>query len=170
MLYSSLSAGYYGEITSLEHDTDYTFFSSIIQVDTDTYVLAHEGPNQDGFLTTFTISADGSTITEVASLEHDTGKGTFHSLIKILDSDTYIVAYTGPGDDGYIATFTISTDGSTITEVATLDHENDHSYWPSLVHVDTDTYALAASGPLRDGYITTFTISTDGSTITEVAR
>ena len=32
-----------------------------------------EGTNgNDGFISTFTISSDGTTITEVASLEHDT--------------------------------------------------------------------------------------------------
>ena len=44
-------------------------------MDSDTYALAYAGTGNDGFITTFTISADGSTITEVASLEHDTDKG-----------------------------------------------------------------------------------------------
>ena len=142
--------------------------NSIVKVDSDTYALAFRGTNSDGFITTFTISADGSTITEVASLEHDTDTGKYNSLIQV-DSDTYALAYSGSGDDGYITTFTISSDGATITEVASLEHDTDNGTWNSLVQVDSDTYALTYAGTDNDGYITTFTISADGSTITEVA-
>ena len=175
MLYSSLSAGYYGEIASLEHDTDFGWNNSLLQVDTDTYAMAYRGTDNDGFITTFTISADGSTITEVASLEHDLFKGDWNSLVQV-DADTYALAYTGSATDGCISTFTISADGSTLTEAAYLKHDNGSGHYSSLVQVDTDagavyasTYALAYSGTGGDGFITTFTISADGATITEVA-
>ena len=47
-------------------------FISLVQVDSDTYALAHSGDGNDGFISTFTISADGSTITEVDTLLHHT--------------------------------------------------------------------------------------------------
>ena len=49
---------------------------------------------ENPFIKTFTISADGSTITEVASLEHDTGQGAYNSLVQV-DSDTYALAFRG---------------------------------------------------------------------------
>jgi len=156
------------EVASLEHDTQDGDWNSFVQVDSDTYALAYSGSGNDGYITTFTISADGATITEVASLEHDTDTGKYNSLIQV-DSDTYALAYSGSGDDGYITTFTISSDGATITEVASLEHDTDNGTWNSLVQVDSDTYALTYAGTDNDGYITTFTISADGSTITEVA-
>jgi len=52
-------------------------------VDSDTYALAYAGGGDDGFITTFTISSDGATITEVASLEHDALRGTHNSLIQV---------------------------------------------------------------------------------------
>ena len=109
-LYSSLSAGYYGEIASLEYNTGISFYNSLVQVDANTYALAYRGNSADGFITTFTISADGSTITEVASLEHDTGVVQGVSLVQV-DSDTYALAYQGA-----------DSDGSTITEVASLEN------------------------------------------------
>ena len=142
--------------------------NSIVKVDSDTYALAFRGTNSDGFITTFTISADGSTITKVASLEHDTQDGDWNSFVQV-DSDTYALAYSGSVNDGYITTFTISADGATITEVASLEHDTDNGTWNSLVQVDSDTYALTYAGTDADGYIKTFTISSDGSTITEVA-
>ncbi len=71
------------EIQSLEHDTALGVANSLVQVDADTYALAYAGDGADGFITTFTISADGTTITEVASLEHDTGLGRHNSLVQV---------------------------------------------------------------------------------------
>ena len=106
--------------------------NSIVKVDSDTYALAFRGTNSDGFITTFTISSDGSTITEVASLEHDTDNGTWNSLVQV-DSDTYALTYAGTDADGYIKTFTISSDGSTITEVASFEHDAGNGEGNSIV-------------------------------------
>ncbi len=156
------------EVQTLEHDTFNGNENSLVQVDADTYALAYAGRLGDGFIKTFTISADGSTITEVASLEHDTNVADYNSLVQV-DSDTYALAYKGPNDDGFIKTFTIPSDGSSITQVASLEHDVEQGKHNSLCQVDSDTYALAYRGDGNDGYIATFTIPTDGSSITEVA-
>ena len=153
---------------SLEHDTTSARHNSLIQVDSDTFALAYAGPGTDGYITTFTISSDGTTITKVATLEHDSRDASYNSLVQV-DSDTFALAYAGRGDDGYITTFTISSDGTTITKVATLEHDTSNNAFNSLVQVDSDTYALAYTGDGSDGYISTFTISSDGTTITKVA-
>ncbi|HHZ99803.1 MAG TPA: hypothetical protein EYN68_09790 [Candidatus Marinimicrobia bacterium] len=155
------------EVFSLEHDTGTGTFSSLVRVDDDTYALAYTSGHNDGFIKTFTIPADGSSITEVFSLEHDTAYGVNNSLVRV-DDDTYALAYRGPGHDGYIKTFTIPADGSSITEVFSLEHDTQYGSGNSLVRVDDDTYALAYKGPEDDGWITTFTIPADGSSITEV--
>ena len=73
-------------------------------------------------LTSESFANNGSTITEVESLEHDASNGENNSLVQV-DSDTYALAYSGSGSDGYISTFTISSDGTTITEVASIEHD-----------------------------------------------
>ena len=55
-----------------------------------------------------------------------------------------------------------SSDGTSIVEVDTLEHDDDHGQYNSLVHVDSDTYALAYAGTDDDGFISTFTIDSDG--------
>ena len=92
------------EVTTLEHDNSKGLYNSIVQVDSDTYLLAYTGQDNDGYLKTFTVAADGSSITQVAVLEYDTDSGTYHSLVKV-DSDTYVLAYAGSGNDGFIKTF-----------------------------------------------------------------
>ncbi|SVD22157.1 uncharacterized protein METZ01_LOCUS375011, partial [marine metagenome] len=141
---------------------------SLVQVDSDTYLLAYTGQDSDGFLKTFTVAADGSTITQVAVLEHDNQDGYHHSLIKV-DADTYVLAYMGYGNDGFIKTFTVPADGSTITQVAVLEHDTNYAAYNSLVQVDNDTYALSYIDAWNDGWLKTFTIPANGSTITQVA-
>ena len=164
---------------ALEHDLSQGKHNSLVQVDSDTYALAYSGVDDDGFISTFTISSDGATITEVDSLEHDTdtnghpiNKNGANSLVKV-DSDTFALAYTGADDDGFISTFTIDSDGN-ITAVRTqsegnnLEHDTSRGWNNSLVKVDSDTVALAYTDVWGDGIIKTFTISSDGTTITQV--
>ena len=166
------------EVTSIEHDELIPQFTaqdnSLVQVDSDTYALAYTGVDDDGFISTFTISADGATITEIATLEHDLLDNSDNSLVQV-DSDTYALAYHSSmmmmTDAGIISTFTISSDGATITEIATLEHDEFLGKENSLVQVDSDTFALAYSGGENfsgSGFISTFTISSDGATITEI--
>ena len=153
---------------ALEHDLSQGKHNSLVQVDSDTYALAYSGVDDDGFISTFTISSDGATITEVDSLEHDTdtnghpiNKNGANSLVKV-DSDTVALAYTDVWGDGIIKTFTISSDGTTITQVESLEHDTSSNADNSLVHVDSDIFALAYNGPDQDGFISTFSIDSDG--------
>ena len=154
------------QVQVLEHDTAEGEYNSLVQVDADTYALAYSGADSDGFLKTFTISADGMTITQVQVLEHDTAEGKHNSLVRV-DADTYALAYSGADSDGFLKTFTISADGMTITQVQVLEHDTNRGQANSLVRVDADTYALAYRGA-NDGFLKTFTISADGMTITQV--
>ena len=95
------------EMTSLEHDARQGQYNSLVQVDSDTYALAYEGLDRDGFISTFTISSDGTSIVKVENLEHDTDVGNYNSLVQV-DSDTYALAYTSGSKDGWITTFTIT--------------------------------------------------------------
>ncbi|MBT4973884.1 MAG: hypothetical protein HOM82_06550, partial [Thaumarchaeota archaeon] len=159
------------EIASLEHDVRQGQYNSLVHVDSDTYALAYEGKDSDGFISTFTISSDGTSIVEVDTLEHDTVRGQHNSLVHV-DSDTYALAYTGEDEDGFISTFTIDSDGN-ITAVKTqsegnnLEHDADQGVASvlhnSLVKVDSNTIALAYAGAGEDGFISTFTIDSDGN-------
>ena len=165
------------EVATLEHDLSSGYYNSLVQVDTDTYVLAYQGSGQDGFISTFTVSADGTSITEVDQLEHDQADGKHFSVVHLY-ADTYVLAYTGSSGDGFISTFTIDGDGD-ITAVKTqsegnnLEHDTNTGNTSSIVQVDDDTYVLAYTGQKGGvgevGMISTFTISADGTSITEVA-
>jgi len=154
-------------------------YNSLVRVDSDTFALAYAGEAGNlGFISTFTISSDGTTITEVESIKHDTVLGQHNSLIKV-DSDTFALAYAGEDSDGFISTFTIDSDGDITPKriqnhsafasaIANLEHDTGEGSINSLVHVNDDTYALAYERDGRQLAIATFTISSDGATITEL--
>ena len=71
------------------------------QRDADTYVLAYTGSGADGYIQTFDINANGSTITKKRSWEHDGWQGNYNSLVKVSD-DVFALAYAGSSSDGYI--------------------------------------------------------------------
>jgi len=172
------------EGNNFEYDDDRGQFNSLVQVDSDTFALAYRGTDHDGFISTFNISSDGATITKVHTIEHDHEFAWDNSLIKV-DSDTFALAYggekAGPSSrpQGMISTFTIDSDG-TITPIrianhaafgsasANLIHDTNEGSINSLVHVNDDTYALSYERNHLFLQITTFTISSDGATITEL--
>jgi len=145
------------ELASQEHDTDTGTYNSIVQVDADTYVLAYTGTDGDGFIKTFTISSDGTSITQITVLEHDAANGKYNSLVHVV-GDTYALAYSGADEDGddtgdgFISTFTINSAGD-ITPIrvanhvalgegsVNLEHDTANGEHNSLVHVVGDTYA-----------------------------
>ena len=128
--------------------------------------MAYTSHGEDGFISTFTIDSDTAAITAVKTqsegnnLEYDEVRGIHNSLGQV-DSDTYALAYTGIDANGFISTFTISSDGTSIDKVENLEHDTDVGNYPSLVQVDSDTYALAYTSGGKDGFISTFTISSE---------
>ena len=179
---ANLKADKVGTSSAVLIEANSTYYHSLVQMNVLNYVVAYRGAQTHGHIKTFATSADGSSITNEATIEHDNNRGYHNSLVKI-DDDTYALAYQGynqqsyPRDIAYIKTFTIPADGSAITKVDSLQHDV-YGAHHSFVKVDDDTYALAYNGGHKvvgntnysgDPYIKTFNISADGSSITEVA-
>ena len=95
-----------------EHDKSEGRWPSLIHLNGTTYLLAYQGPQSDGYIKTFTITNDGSSIVELDKLEHDTNQGNHNALHKMSDS-TAVLVYANPNMQ--ISTFKVSTDGKTIT-------------------------------------------------------
>ena len=130
------------------HHSGQGYYNRIVRMNEDRYLLAYR---DYGYLQTFTISADGSTITEVASLYHATSTVYQQDLLQI-NSDTYILAYGGydaqTGHGQHVKTFKVKPDGSSIVEIGDLVHDVQYSVnnEVSMVRVDHDTYAIAYYG------------------------
>ena len=149
-----------------EHDKSEGRWPSLIHLNGTTYLLAYQGPQSDGYIKTFTITNDGSSIVELDKLEHDTNQGNHNALHKMSDS-TAVLVYANPNMQ--ISTFKVSTDGKTITEITSKEIWNGTSQWNSIAQVDSNTYVVSTQGLDEDGYLYTFDIPKDGSTITQVS-
>ena len=156
------------EISESHHNNVQGKWNSLVKVDDDTYALAYRGQSNQGWIQTFSISPDGLTITKVHPHRFESSAVTSNSFIKV-DDDTYALAYAGYSNKGIIKTFDINASGSTVTQKSNLTHDGYDALWNSLIHLNGTTYMLAYAGRNSHGWVKTFTISDNGSSIVEIA-
>ena len=130
-------------------------WNSLVKIDDNTVANAHSGASggAEGWITTYNIDpssgditgASGSQNTYVNRLKHDNVQGKFNSLVH-LGSDKYVLAYAGSGDDGYLTSFTISSDGATITEIEQLEHDTNRGFYNKLITISEEAVLLVYSG------------------------
>ncbi|KKL55185.1 hypothetical protein LCGC14_2257940, partial [marine sediment metagenome] len=133
------------ELSSLQYDgsTGQQDIYSLVQVDSDTIVLVNGNRTSSSTsLKTLDISAAGI-ITEVESLYLFNGLLTVGNdpFIK-LDSGVFALSYTSLDGDA-IKIFTVSPDGTNITEILTSNDVNSNLSKHSLIQVDSDTLVLS---------------------------
>jgi hypothetical protein len=121
------------------------------------FVVAYNDvANTQGIVKYFSCDADGANIALVDTLIHTADPATFNSICRI-DNTKVMLAYTGPGDDGFVKTF--STTGLILTEENVLEHDTTEAKYNSIKKLGGSNYVLAYSGPDEDGFIKTFDIS-----------
>ena len=131
-------------------------YFSFVKVSESIYALAFQGEGADGFISTVQISLDGSTIDFKDTYKHDPVQNDYNSLIKIAPN-TLMLAYSGLGQDGYIKTFTHANDGTNITQVISLEHNQQKGMYNDLTQIDSDTYLLTYAQENNHFYYRTFT-------------
>ena len=152
------------ELDTIEFDTLNGETPDIIPVSGDVYAIAYEGNSSDGFLKTVTIAIDGQIADAVIdSLEFDTSQGREPNIVAIA-GDVYAIAYRGPGDDGFLKTVTIATDGQiTDSVIDTFEFDVQQGREPHIIPISGDVYAVAYRGRNDDGFLKTVTIASDGT-------
>jgi hypothetical protein len=94
-------------IDTLEFDTSDGYEPDILNVSNEIYVIAYRGTNNDGFVKTLSIAANGSIDNSVVdTLEFDTSDGYEPCIIPV-DADIFLITYRGQGDDGFVFTIEI---------------------------------------------------------------
>ncbi len=149
-------------IDALEFDTAQGKAPRIIQVSGDIYAIAYQGDGDDGWLKTVDISTDGTINGIVGSLEFDTDTGKVPAITHV-SGDIFAIVYQGGGDDGWLVTVDINSDGSIAGAVGSLEFDTTQGKEPEIVPVSGDIYAIVHQGPGDDGWLVTVDINTDGS-------
>lgn len=150
-------------IDSLEFDTSNGLEPDIEHVASNIYAVAYRGVNDDGFVRTMQIDANGQIGNSyIDSLEFDTQNCNRPDLL-LVSGTAFVVAYTGDGSDGFIRTFDIQANGQIDNAYDdSLEFDTSDAYTPSLANISGTTYAIAYSGSGNDGFLVTFDMQTNG--------
>lgn len=111
------------------------------------------------------VTQEGDIGAVVATTQVVTTMSSFPADILHVSGATYLIAYEGSGNDGYVATETITDAGAITAAVDTLEFAPNTSMdYLKLFHVTGDIYAVAYSDYGNTvGTIATFTVQADGT-------
>ena len=134
-----------------------------IEVGSGIYAFAYAGTDDDGYVSTLSIAADGTISNSVIE------------TVEFLDSDAFTrdIIQVGPGlyaitydfdFDGYVVTIGIDAAGDIDAALTdSLEFAPIRGFTPNIIEVGTGVYASAYQGPDNDGFVTTFSIDSSGS-------
>jgi hypothetical protein len=150
-------------IDTLEFDNKNGYEPDIEYVSGEYYAIAYRGTGSDGFIVTLTIAADGNISDSVIDSYEFDGSNCYEPDIVHITGIYFAIAYRGPGNDGFIVTITITSDGdigNSITD--SLEFNASYGGFPYIINISGDVYAIVYRGPGSDGFISTMTISAAG--------
>ncbi len=151
-------------IDAWEYDTNNGREPSTIKIATNILAVVSRGPGNDGFIDTIEIDSNGN-ITKliIDTLEYDTSYGGLPNIINI-NNDIYAIAYTGPGNDGWLKTVEINTNGQITNNVIdSLEFDISSGKYAEILYVTDNKYLVVYSGPGNDGYVKLINIDTNGN-------
>lgn len=149
-------------IDTFEFDTNDANRPELQHVSGDVYAIAYDGPGADGWLVTVTIDTSGNiTNSLIDSLEFDTSSGITPSILYATGT-AYLVAYNGPGSDGFVQLIDIQTDGNiAASAIDILEFDTSDGTNPTMVEIVAgDIYAISYEGVAGDGFVITIDLET----------
>jgi PKD repeat protein len=148
---------------SLEFDTLSGKTPSLIQISESVYAIAYSGDSYAGTLITVEVSSTGPiTNTIIDTLEYDAVAGKTPHIISI-SGNTYGIAYTGDGDDGFLKTVQILTDGTIGDAVIdSLEFDTMTGKTPNITPISGNVYAIVYTGDVYAGSVVTIEVAANG--------
>ena len=152
-------------------DTTTTGVGSIrfVQVDA-TFTNSNPEGNDRDFSTKVYLRTNGNNMStpmkKGGNNEFDPVKGQDTALAQV-DSDHYLLAYTGSGDDGYALILTVDADTGDITAGTECEFDTTMGKTPALCQVDGTHYLCAYQGTGQDAYAVILTVNTGNWTVSE---
>ncbi|MDY6834207.1 MAG: hypothetical protein SVY53_05330 [Chloroflexota bacterium] len=153
-----------GEFTLIDSSTPISTICEdpkIVHVSGTTYAIAYTGPDQDGWLTTVSISDDGETMSKLDDLEIDASYGTTTNICHV-SGDIFAIAYLGPSSQGYVITHSIASDGTIGAQIDSYTFGSTMNDM-QIFKVSGTVFGLVHTGSWNSGFIKTLTIDNDGT-------
>ncbi|MBA7655924.1 hypothetical protein ES703_63835 [subsurface metagenome] len=152
-----------GVIDSLEFDTECYSSLDIIHIAANVYLIAYCGPDHDGFLKTVSIESNGQIGAVIHWMEYEPNLCFSNALAHIPDTDKYIVGFQGPGNDGYLRTFSVSEGGVFGPVIDSWEVDPTYGRDFRFLHLGGTVWLLAYQGSGSAGYLKTKHINLDGT-------
>ena len=150
-------------VDTLEFDTSSGYEPKITHVDGDVYAICYQGSYSDGFIKTVEIAANGDITNTIIDTQEFGAFRCYYPNILHVNEDVYVVVYRGYDDDGFLKTVKIADDGTITNKVIdTLEFDKSSCYYPSIIHINGDVYAIAYTGSGSDGFLKTVRIGDNG--------
>jgi len=152
-------------IDTIEFDPALCANVCLAHVTGDIYVVAYQGPDNDGWLATVDIDAAGNIGAVQGTFEIDGDYGRYFSIIHI-SGNVFAFVYQGSAvnpNRGTITTLPIDGTGAIGAVIATEVFENNMGAFPDIIHISGNVYAIAHTGRDEDGWVRTWNIATDGT-------
>ena len=150
-------------VDTLEFDTYSGYEPKIIHVDGDVYAICYQGYYSDGFIKTVEIAANGDITNTIIDTQEFGAFRCYYPNILHVNEEFYAIVYQGNDYDGFLKTVKIADNGTIIDQVIdTLEFDKSSCYYPSIIHINGDVYAIAYTGPGSDGFLKTVEIASNG--------
>ncbi len=142
-----------------EFDTQKGKTPTLAQIDSTHYLCAYAGDGDDGWAVVLTVDTGTWQITKETPFEFDNVKGKTPALAQI-DSDSFLCAYAGDGDDGWAVVLTVNSGTWQITKETPLEFDTVKGKTPTLTQIDPENYFCAYAGDLDDGWAVVLMLDT----------
>lgn len=157
--------GITGTGQSLEFETSQGEQTKIVHVTGNVYAIVYRGRSggsNDGWMDTVTIQPSGAISGPLDRFEFDTSEGEEASIVNV-SGDVFAIAYSGPGNDGWVKTVTIDAAGAITDTGQSLEFDGINARNPVVVSAANGICAIAYQGPGGDGWIKTVSIDAAGA-------
>jgi len=135
----------------------------ILSLSNDIFAVVYRGDNDDGFLATITISAEGQIGNDVIDIFEFNPSNCYEPMMLNVAADVYAIVYRGVSSDGFLITIPVSANGQiTETVIDTLEFDTSNGFEPRIIQVAGDIFAVTYRGANDDGFVKTAQIDANG--------
>ena len=150
-------------IDQLTFEPASVMYLDIVHVIDDVYAISYRASTKKGTVKTVRIGQDGTIANAILDTLIFDNSGVAWSDMTYVRGSIYAIAYQGPGNQGYIKTFTIAANGLISNQVIDLlRFDAVMGYNPRIVRQSDDVVAIAYRGPGSDGFLTTVGVNAAG--------
>jgi len=156
--------------TAYEFDNSKGNWPALARIDSNHYLCAYEGPNDDGWAVVLIIDPANWTISSGTAFEYEASEGKRPALAQI-DLDNYLCAYEGPGDgctSGWAVVLTVDANDWSVSKrpayrYVTAAHHRDAGAGPALAKIDSTHFLCVYEGPDDDGWAVVLNVDLNGT-------